>query len=142
MSGKVDTWFPFKWNEDIFNFYAFNRIIKHSSQICGNCGGVFLRQQRWDPLLLWKPFLHTRSDISRFFTKNINQLKIASLPVCPVKNDSFSEVDFTKVYTESAVYIMHQQQYYDLAVLLQNNDVYSLREEDTITITCQSGNIV
>ena len=64
---------------------------------------------------------------------------IPHLSVCPVNNDSFSEVDFTKL--QSATVIINSEDS-ELADFLRDNDVIAVRETDSITITCLSGNIV
>ena len=62
--------------------------------------------------------------------------KIQRVPVCPLNDDSFSEVDFTKL--QSATVVLQGKQY-ELTEFLQDNKVLTLRENDYIAITCQTG---
>ena len=67
------------------------------------------------------------------------KIKIQRVPVCPVNDDSFSEVDFTKL--QSATVVLREKEY-ELTEFLHDIHELAVRENDYIAITCQTGNLV
>ena len=65
--------------------------------------------------------------------------KIQRVPVCPLNDDSFSEVDFTKL--QSATVVLREKEY-ELTEFLHDIHELAVRENDYIAVTCQTGNIV